>query len=166
MKSLLDFEFRKTGIVQILNEAQLEGLGFSVYVVFCLNDRLIFSGVKMATGSKATKALVTLGFRALSSSTRSGGVSPSLLRLQSGFSGGDSSVIKALGSFSQVRGFRSGRDDPSFRYEMSPPTNWGVRIVPEKSAFVIERFGKYLKTLGSGLFIISHKPFVFLNRDC
>lgn len=37
---------------------------------------------------------------------------------------------------------------------MSTPTNWGIRIVPEKTAYVIERFGKYFKTLDPGIHLL------------
>ncbi|KAG9454556.1 hypothetical protein H6P81_007460 [Aristolochia fimbriata] len=48
--------------------------------------------------------------------------------------------------------------DPPFRYEVTPPTNWGIRIVPEKSAFVIERFGKFRKILDPRIHLLV--PFV------
>lgn len=57
--------------------------------------------------------------------------------------------------FAVSRGLRSGRyEDHSRRYVMSTPTNWGIRIVPEKTAYVIERFGKYAKTLDPGIHIL------------
>lgn len=44
------------------------------------------------------------------------------------------------------------------RYEIKTPVNWGIRVVPEKKAFVIERFGRYLKTLTPGIHLLV--PFV------
>ncbi|GAB4826061.1 hypothetical protein Ancab_008932 [Ancistrocladus abbreviatus] len=57
------------------------------------------------------------------------------------------------------RPFSSGRrfDYPD-RYERRTAINWGVRIVPEQEAYVIERFGKFSKVLDAGIHVMI--PFI------
>eukprot|EP00271_Cylindrocystis_brebissonii_P012857 TRINITY_DN32371_c0_g1_i1.p1 TRINITY_DN32371_c0_g1~~TRINITY_DN32371_c0_g1_i1.p1 ORF type:complete len:463 (-),score=83.70 TRINITY_DN32371_c0_g1_i1:400-1788(-) len=72
-------------------------------------------------------------------------------------------TLQQPASWQMVRAMSSGRyrsssDDPERRYEISPPVNWGIRIVPERFAYVIERFGRYVTTLKSGIHLLI--PFV------
>eukprot|EP00210_Caulerpa_lentillifera_P005252 g5019.t1 len=45
----------------------------------------------------------------------------------------------------------STRVGPDEFMPIRPPANFGIRVVPEKTAYVVERFGKFLRILDSGL---------------
>lgn len=49
-------------------------------------------------------------------------------------------------------------DSYGYDYEIMPPVNWGIHNVPQQRAYIVERFGKYVKTLDSGLHFLI--PFV------
>ncbi|KAL8162028.1 hypothetical protein V2J09_013517 [Rumex salicifolius] len=54
-----------------------------------------------------------------------------------------------------VRSFSAGFGfDHQERYERRTAFNWGIRIVPEQEACVIERFGKFQKVLGAGIHLL------------
>nr|GEV52775.1 stomatin-like protein 2, mitochondrial [Tanacetum cinerariifolium] len=66
--------------------------------------------------------------------------------------------LTAFKAISSVRHFRSSRDLNDIYERTAPPLNWGVRIVPERKAFVIERFGRFAKILKPGIHLLI--PFV------
>lgn len=51
----------------------------------------------------------------------------------------------------------TGRDtafDAAYSTKRAPPVNYGIRIVPERTAFIIERFGKFNRVLESGIHLL------------
>ncbi|AES72674.2 SPFH domain/band 7 family protein [Medicago truncatula] len=44
------------------------------------------------------------------------------------------------------------------KYYWQPPINFGIHFVPEQTVYIVERFGKYFKTLPTGVHFLN--PFV------
>ncbi|KAF5178158.1 Stomatin-like protein 2 protein [Thalictrum thalictroides] len=65
-------------------------------------------------------------------------------------------TINAFPSTTSVRHFRTNRTGEE--YALQPPMNWGIQIVPERMALIVERFGQYTKTLKPGIHFLV--PFV------
>ncbi|KAE8794693.1 Stomatin-like protein 2 [Hordeum vulgare] len=61
----------------------------------------------------------------------------------------------ATAALLQRRWYRGGANPaPSFYVRPPTPANLGLSIAPDKNAFVVERFGKYLKTLPSVIHLL------------
>ena len=66
-------------------------------------------------------------------------------------------ILSPHGSIGAVRYFSLG-SDPRKMYSTQCPFNYGILIVPEKQAYVVERFGKFLRLLSPGFHFLI--PFV------
>ncbi|GMP28785.1 hypothetical protein CsSME_00004187 [Camellia sinensis var. sinensis] len=51
------------------------------------------------------------------------------------------------------------RNFHSYKYKIRSPMNLGIQFVPEKKAYIVERFGKFVKILNPGLHFLF--PFVY-----
>ncbi|OMP00974.1 Band 7 protein [Corchorus olitorius] len=51
----------------------------------------------------------------------------------------------------QLIGSSAARSFSTDKYKIRAPINWGISFVPEKRAYVVERFGKYLTVLKPGI---------------
>ena len=68
------------------------------------------------------------------------------------------SVLSSLPSMaSSARGYYGQGDQSSFS-QLNPPSNFGLMIVPEKQAYVVERFGRFSRVLSPGLHFLIPSP--------